>query len=388
LIQSQQAIGRQDVLPDRISRVSAGDAEIEAVIRRMIDVARRGLPQMFLPGHRQFAFTRKRRPDGRVALHGTSLRYGAIAVLGARHLDDSAQREIFGGQTAGEFTARLIRSLTPQTNLGDIALVTWAAAELSHLDLPHAVARLQSRMGAACDCYTVEAAWVLSGLVAARTQLPVEREIEQARDRLLAIASHISGIFPHWTNPAAAPWTRRHVGCFADQVYPIQALARCARASGHQPSLAAAARCAEQICRLQGPAGQWWWHYDCRTGQVVEGYPVYTVHQDSMAPMALLDLHEAGGPAFDEAIRLGLSWMINATEVGRCLIDDDLALIWRKVTRNGPARLVRQVRAASSRLHPQLRLLWLNGFFRPATIDYEDRPYHLGWILHTWLTGA
>jgi len=27
------------------------------------------------------------------------------------------------------------------------------------------------------------------------------------------------------------------------------------------------------ICGAQGAAGQWWWHYDSRTGGVVEGYP-------------------------------------------------------------------------------------------------------------------
>lgn len=382
------ASATQTLSPDRISRVSGADAEVKAVIRRMIALSRQGLPRMFLPRQHHFAFTRKRQPDGQLALKGTSPRYGAITVLGALYLEESAQRTIFGGESALEFTGRMLRDLDAQTNLGDLALVTWAAAQLSHPDLRRAVTLLRDRDGASCDCPTVEAAWVLSGLVAARTQVPVDPEIEQARDRLLAIASQASGIFPHWTNLAAAPWARRHVGCFADQVYPIQALARYAKASADGRALAAASRCAEQICRRQGPAGQWWWHYDSRTGEVVEGYPVYTVHQDSMAPMALLDLQEAGGPDHGEAIRLGLHWMIRAAEVDRCLIDDEQALIWRKVARSGPGKLVRQLRAAASRLHPDLRLLWLNGLFRPTKIDYEDRPYHLGWILHTWLGHA
>lgn len=385
--QSQQETRVNTSFHSRIRRMGTGDRKIEGVIRRMVELAQRGLPLMFDRQAHEFAFTRKRQGNGQLALQGTSVRYGAIVVLGALHLEEEAQRRIFNGQSATEFTSRLIRRLGPRSNLGDVALVTWAAAELGHPELHQPLGLLRGRDAASCDAYTVEAAWVLSALVACAGQGATSREMEQARDRLLAIASDASRIFPHWTNPQAAPWTRRHVGCFADQVYPIQALARCARATGCARSLAAAARCAEQICHLQGPAGQWWWHYDCRSGQVVEGYPVYTVHQDSMAPMALLDLTEAGGPDFADAIRLGLGWMIEAAEVERSLIDDKQLLIWRKVTRSGPGKLVRQVRAAAARVHPDLRLLWLNGMFRPTAVDYEDRPYHLGWILHAWLSG-
>lgn len=384
--QSQQEVRARTERASRIDRVSAGDDNIGAVIRRMIDLAQRGLPLMFDRQARQFAFTRKRGSNGQLVLHGHSLRYGAITVLGARHLDEPAQRTIFGGDTAAEFVTRLASRLTPQDNLGDIALTTWAAAEVGHPDVGRMLTLLHSREAITCDACTVEAAWVLSALVACRSHTIADRHVEQAADRLLAIAS-TSGIFPHWTNPQAASWTRRHVGCFADQVYPIQALARYARVMRHEQALAAAGRCAEQICRQQGLAGQWWWHYDCRTGKVVEGYPVYTVHQDSMAPMALLDLLEAGGPDLTDAIRLGLGWMVNAAEIDRCLIDDHQSLIWRKVTRTGPSKLMRQARAAATWVHPNLRLLWLNAMFRPTAIDYEDRPYHLGWILHAWLGG-
>ena len=77
------------------------------------------------------------------------------------------------------------------------------------------------------------------------------------------------------------------------------------------------------ICELQGPDGQWWWHYDTRTGKVVEGYPVYSVHQDSMAPMALLDLEDAGGPQHSEAITRGLVVTVPGLEQHRAVRLDD-----------------------------------------------------------------
>ena len=56
--------------------------------------------------------------------------------------------------------------------------------------------------------------------------------------------------------------------------------------TGDSKAAEVASACAKHMCELQGPQGQWWWHFDIRTGRVVEHYPVYAVHQDSMAPMA------------------------------------------------------------------------------------------------------
>jgi hypothetical protein len=202
--------------------------------------------------------------------------------------------------------------------------------------------------------------------------------------RLLSVFSHQSGIFPPLVG-AGSSLLRGHVACFADQVYPIQALARYHAAFGAPDALSAATRCAEQICSAMGPNGQWWWHYDARNGRVIEGYPVYSVHQDAMGPMALFDLQEAGGPDFSEAIRKSLAWMDEAVEVGHSLIDEENGVIWRKVARAEPGKLVRGIRAGMSRVNQGLRLTPLDMLFRATQIDYECRPYHLGWVLDTWL---
>jgi hypothetical protein len=178
---------------------------------------------------------------------------------------------------------------------------------------------------------------------------------------------------------------RNHVASFADQVYPIQALSRYHAVFGDERALAAANRCADAICRLQGPEGEWWWHYDVRTAGVVEGYPVYSVHQDSMAPMALLDLVEAGGVDHSEAIRRGLRWFQLQPVSRRPLIDDENGVIWRKLARREPGKLLRRIRAGTTSLHPGLRLGLLDRVFPPGTIDWESRPYHLAWVLDSWL---
>src|SRR5437660_681979 len=75
------------------------------------------------------------------------------------------------------------------------------------------------------------------------------------------------------------------------------------------------ARGARATCQTQGDAGQWWWHYDYRTGRLLEGYPVYAVHQDSMAPMALFAAARVAGRHFDDAIGIGLDWLCAAPEL-------------------------------------------------------------------------
>ena len=195
-------------------------------------------------------------------------------------------------------------------------------------------------------------------------------------------------LFPHFVPADSISRIRSHVGCFADQVYPIQALARYAAASGDQRSLDAAALCAERIVQLQGDGGQWWWHYDSRTGDVVEGYPVYSVHQHAMAPMALFDLREAGGPDLRLGIASGLQWLLDPPEMSARLVDDETDVVWRKIGRREPSKLVRRVRSVSTAMRPGLRLSALDSLFPPTVVDMECRPYELGWLLYAWRSGG
>jgi hypothetical protein len=173
------------------------------------------------------------------------------------------------------------------------------------------------------------------------------------------------------------------VGCFADEVYPIQALARYGAATADSTSLAAANRCAARITELQGSAGQWWWHYDSRHDSVVEGYPVYSVHQHAMAPMALMDLADAGGNDHTPAIYRGLDWLTTHPEVFDELVDEPFGVIWRKVGRREPAKLVRKLNATTTSLRPGLTVP-TDRLFPTTVIDRECRPYELGWLLYAW----
>ncbi len=132
------------------------------------------------------------------------------------------------------------------------------------------------------------------------------------------------------------------MGSFADQIYPVQALARARDAHGAADPLAAANRTADRLCAAAGPAGQWWWHYDARNGAVVERYPVYSVHQHAMAPMALLDL--ARGRRRRTTRERSSPGCAGSTRTRRSfedLVDDGTRLVWRKVGRREPRKAAR-----------------------------------------------
>jgi hypothetical protein len=369
----------------RLRRAAAEDPASAALIERLLGLAVASLPQAYRDGEFVFRLDGARAPDGswKLAASGTSPRYAAIAALGLLRLGEQAQRGVLAGDTCHDLIGALAKNLDVMTSLGDVALLCWAAAEAGHGDLPRALGRLSQLAQVETPGYVVDAAWVVSALVAARQQADVEEQLSRARGRLLAARGEV--LYPHTSGPGSR-WYRAHVGSFADQVYPLQALARLHSSADDRLALDVADGIAAAICAAQGDGGQWWWHYDARNGRVVEGYPVYSVHQHAMGPMALLDLADAGGEAHLGAICRGARWLAGPPEGTEDLIVAEPPITWRKVARGDHRKVVRGLRATSTRVRPEWRLRALDRVFPPGVVDHECRPYELGWLLMTWLS--
>jgi hypothetical protein len=344
-------------------------------------LAARALPRMYLPEQRLFAFTEKPQADG-LRRYGVSARYSAIALIGLEADRRCGGAAILEDADVSRVLDRLLEEVPAAPNLGDAALVAWAAAAHRRTDRAAAWDRVIAFRPHRATQPVVDLAWTLAALCL-DDDAGAAALRDQVADRLLYAFDERSSLFPH---VVGGPRTlRSHISCFADAVYPIHALALYTALTGNRRALTVASRCAAHICELQGAAGQWWWHYDCRTGRVVERYPVYAIHQDAMAPMALFALDVAGGPAFDRAVERGLAWLQSAPELkGRSLIDEEAGTIWRKVARREPRKAARTLQAAATVVHPALRVPALDAIFPPAAIDYEDRPYHWGWLLYAW----
>jgi hypothetical protein len=117
---------------------------------------------------------------------------------------------------------------------------------------------------------------------------------------------------------------------------------------------------------------------------VVEGYPVYSVHQYAMAPMALMDLFSAGGDDHRESIEFGVRWLATHPQVLGELVDRRFGVVWRKVGRREPPKAVRKLNAATTAMRPGLKVPGLDRLCPTTNIDHECRPYELGWLLYAW----
>lgn len=363
----------------RLSEAKNGSETEGRSVLNLRAMAIRNLERMYLPAERLFVFRLRRTQNG-VRPEGISRRYTAIALIGLARESAADVSSALHGHTLGKVVERLKANIEDVQNLGDVALAFWAACATGDPDRESLRKRLATLVSVEQPQPMVELSWALTALCHESEQSMDELRDRIAR-RLLSAFSRKTGLFPALVGRDGF---RSHVACFADLVYPIQALSLYKELSGDQRALDAAARCAETICRLQGAAGQWWWHYDRRTGEVFERYPVYAIHQDAMAPMALFAVRDAGGPDCDKAIRRGLDWLWSAPEINGSLIDHSNDLIWRSVTRRGTSKSFRAAQALASLIHPGLKVPGLDTLFPPVAIDYEDRPYHLGWLLYAW----
>lgn len=364
------------------------DPAAAILMHRLAAQAPGGLEAAYLEATGDFAQTVRGITDGDLGItlqrEGTNLRYAAIAALGLARLPEPAQREVLLGRTAGQIATLTARRAMRGVDPGALALAAWAMAEVNR-DYADGLFRRMCRMlGSDQPLPTVDTAWMVTAAVAAAPLGDTARIIDLGVERLLGHhGSH--GIFPHVVGPRQQRGWRSHIGCFADQVYPIQALARASALRDDAAWLEAADRTADRICELQGAAGQWWWHYDVRDGSVVEGYPVYSVHQHAMAPMVLFDLLDAGGRDHRTNIAAGVLWLRDHPEVSEDLVAESFGLVWRKVGRREPPKAARVLAAVSTSAHVGLHVPGIDRAFPPTRVDHECRPYELGWLLHTWL---
>ncbi len=115
---------------------------------------------------------------------------------------------------------------------------------------------------------------------------------------------------------------------------------------------------------------------------------MYSVHQHAMAPMALFDLADAGGDDHTPELMLGLDWLRTHPEVMDELVSQAHSVVWRKVGRREPPKAARSISAVTTTVRPGLRVPKLDSIFPPDQIDYECRPYELGWLLYAWLSNG
>lgn len=173
----------------------------------------------------------------------------------------------------------------------------------------------------------------------------------------------------------------RNMALFSTQIYWVYAFATYGRIFENEEAINISRQCAHTLIGLRDNFGGWPWRYDASRGAITERYPVYSVHQDAMAPMALHALQDACGETFGQVNRESMGWLYR-NELGISMVDDDEQVIYRAIRRKFPF----------NRMAYQSG--WSTAFFKVSSpfrkkpwalrLNGTCRPYHLGWVLHAW----
>lgn len=360
--------------------IPAGPGNTERLVDEIVDLAKVGLPRMFNPERQLFCYALRRDSDGQLIQQGISHRYTMMTLLGLHSLEAAGTRSPIAIEPVLD---ELLRDLAWITCIGDLGVLLWLCAVVdpgrikrlsAKLDLVNALVRYKD----ARQRSTTELAWYLTGLAHARlatSSIDAEAQAVIAYN-LLSANQGPHGLFGHLsTRDSLAGRIRGHIGSFADQVYPIYALAKFGQAFADKDALRRAHECAKTIIRLQGPQGEWWWHYNATLGLVFDPYPVYSVHQHGMAPMALFALGEATGSDFSKDVERGLRWIPSGNVLDFDMRHPAGGLVWRSIYLGGFWSNFQKLRFLSSAVQRPPR---------HPRVCYECRPYELGWALYAF----
>lgn len=351
-------------------------------VLELLSASVEGLIPMY-DAQRQLFCSRMIRTERGMQQEEISRRYTLITLMGLHRLELAGVKSPIAVETP-------MRALLGQaewvSSAGDLGLLLWLCALVSPSAIDpflatHDLKQALEKYADGRERRTMELSWVLSGLahsVVARPEL---------RERLEPLAIHVydlikenrgeHGIFGHQTKAGGVKaMLRGRLGSFADQVYPTYAFAWASRAFKWVTALQYSKACADAICRAQGPQGQWWWHYDSKSGQAVGKYPVYSVHQHGMAPMALFALADVAQMDYQKEIYLGLEWIYGQNELRVDMRDESTNVVWRCIR---PTKSRRYLNEALSMLKMEPE-----GTPRNLRVLHECWPYELGWLLYAF----
>lgn len=176
---------------------------------------------------------------------------------------------------------------------------------------------------------------------------------------------------------------RKPFSNFGGIVYFLQAFSEYARRLKSKYAEVIFRESVAKMIHLQGPNGEWPWFFNASSGVVADYYPVYSVHQDSMAMLFLLPAVDLGVAGASQAVEKSYRWLFGANQLGATMmVSAPEFFIYRCIHRR--ERLQRM------RRYGRALLGWLTGgsarLARPDQLEVlrHGRSYHPGWILYAW----
>ncbi len=314
---------------------------------------------------------------------GCSLRYSIMTLLG---LQKAARNNYPIGLDLERIEQAVFSRIgSPELRTGDLGLLLWYDSLYHANRIDHLAEKISESINQCGGVATLEGqeiGWLVIGLLYAslyHESGPINRLFSGALKQLLEQNRAPSGLFYHH----GRSHVRRRFPNFATQIYNLLALTLVAKHHDVPEALAAAKATADRLLALQLPDGGWPWIFDAEKGQVVEPYEIYSVHQDAMAPMALLSLYELTDDVkYLQAAFRGLQWIYGQNELNQPMISPSDQMIFRSIRRQRKyARLVLHANVARAIVGKHYNFSHHSNHLE---INPTCRPYHLGWILEAW----
>jgi hypothetical protein len=351
-------------------------------LRPLVPVAISGLEQM-QSATGMFSHKSVVNPQGTIVNHGTNPLYTAACAVGLLSCVDGGQ-PAHAHRAARALTALLQRER--ERDPGVLGTTLWGCALAGHERAPEVARRLigvlQPHRASSMElglALTGLAKWLAVGAPDDPQVASTARALAAALERRFLPRADV---FAASARPPKHNPLLQRLTSFASQVYPVLGLCELALASGNEPP-SAVGRVCDFLAEAQGDRGQWWWFYSTRNRQVMQGYPVYSVHQDAMAPMALLSASRARVGDYARPLVRGIHWVGGDNELGRSMVDPRAGLIYRAIQRAGGDADGFAGWSRGQRWSAYLGALRGRPAGPPRELELlcESRSYHLGWLL-------
>jgi hypothetical protein len=333
---------------------------------------------MYLPQHFEFAKGKIRTSKG-IRIDGNSVRYTLINLIG---LSKAKQHGFHFPIDIKSIVLNKIENAQNLKNIGDIGLLLWATSLISPEDLTLLLSKINfntnlEEYNEVKNNNTMELAWLLTGLLFASTfnnsfKISIENLASDIYKKLRKNYGG-NGIFRHTGNSSLEGILRGDIGTFADQVYSIYALVLYSKQKNSEEAILIAKECADTICKLQGENGEWFWQYNSNSGEVVNKFPIYSVNQFALGPMALFAIQLASKNDYSNNIFKSFSWLTEYNISNNNIIDWDNKVIWNKISP-----------IINNKLSNLVNYSKIPSFNKKLKLDFESSSYEFGWILYTF----
>jgi hypothetical protein len=220
--------------------------------------------------------------------------------------------------------------------------------------------------------------WIVWGCCAAtRAGVGGDDLARIAMTRIYELVAPSTGLPRH-----SASRYRRWIVSFGSLVYFLRACEEFAATFTDERATRLFEDGVRHVIAFQGPQGEWPWMIDVRSGRPFDVYPVFSVHQDSMAMLCLHPYLDRGESSAADVIRRSLAWCYGENELGEVFYrHDPFFFAYRSIERVERAPRLRRYLRGVARRSSSPAAVYASGTVR---VNRECRSYHLGWILYVW----